>query len=133
MSDNPLGIIDPLTDTGEQRALDETPAPHVLQEALAETATVGYVQRYVGTHQRWCPALRVLRRWSVLACVLLGILLALNTIGWISAKSLFRDAVRDGVRAELKDEVKNEVRDALNEWGIIHAQLEQQSGRVVAQ
>jgi hypothetical protein len=125
MSDNPLGIIDPLTDTGEQRALDETPSPHALQEALNEGATVGYVQRYVHTHQRWCPALRVLRRWSVLACVLLGALLTLNTIGWFTAKSVFKEVVAAGVRAELKEAVRVEVREALKELGVIHAQLKE--------
>ena len=125
MSDNPFGIIDPLSDTGEQRALDQTPTPHAITESLNEPATVGWVQRYVGTHQRWCPALRVLRRWSVLACVLLGMLIALNAVGWLSAKSVFREAVREGVRAELRTQVDEEVRRALKELGIIHAELEE--------
>jgi hypothetical protein len=124
MADNPYGIIDPLTDTGEQNALDHTPAPHTITADLNEPATVGWVQRYVGTHQRWCPALRVLRRWSVLACVLLGMLIALNAVGWLSAKSVFREAVREGVRAELRTQVDEEVRRALREMGIIHAQME---------
>jgi len=123
--DNPFGVIDPMTDTGEQRALDETPAPHTLKAALNETATVGYVQRYVGTHQRWCPALRVLRRWSVLACILLGGLLVLNSVGWLSAKAVFREAVREGVRLELKDNLREEVQRALRELGVTHARLKQ--------
>lgn len=125
MSDNPFGIIDPLSDTGEQCALNETPAPHALAAALNEPATVGYVQRYIGTHQRWCPALRVLRRWSVLACILLGGLLVLNSVGWLSAKAVFREAVREGVRAELKDNLREEVLRALRELGVVHAHLKQ--------
>jgi hypothetical protein len=102
MADNPFGIIDPLSDIGERDALDKTPAPHTLRDALNETATVGYVQRYVGTHQRWCPALRVLRRWSMFACVLLGMVLVLNVWGLVSAKAVFQTAVQEGVRQELK-------------------------------
>ena len=113
-----------MSDSEGQKALDETPAPHLLTAAQNENATVGYVQRYIGTHQRWCPALRVLRRWSVLACMLLGGLIILNSIGWLSAKAVFREAVREGVRSELKESVRDEVLKALKELGIIHAQLQ---------
>lgn len=108
--ENPFGIIDPISDTGEQNALEETPPPHKLSNALNETATVGYVQRYVGTHQRWCPALRVLRRWSQIACVLLGVVLVLNVWGLVSAKAVFQAAVQEGVRQELRS------------LGLLHAQ-----------
>ena len=69
--------------------------------------------------------MKVLRRWSVLACVLLGILLTLNTIGWFTAKSVFKEVVAAGVRAELKEAVRVEVREALKELGVIHAQLKE--------
>ena len=124
MDENPFGVVDPISDSKEQEALDKTPAPHTLDAALREPASVGWVQAYVGTHQRWCPALRVLRRWSVLACVLLGALLALNATGWLSAKSTFREAVREGVRAELKDTLDEEIRKELEKLGVIHAELE---------
>jgi hypothetical protein len=60
----------------------------------------------------------------VLACILLGGLIVLNAIGWLSAKAVFREAVREGVRAELKDTLRDEVQKALRELDIIHAELE---------
>ena len=117
-------IIAPISPDEGQDALAATPSPHALREAMDEAATVGYVQRYVGTHQRWCPALKVLRRWSVIACVLLGVLISFNLLGAFMAKSLLREAVREGLRAELREQVDTEVRKALTEMGIVHAELE---------
>ena len=119
------GIVEPLSNEQEQAALDRTPAPQTISETMAAAATVGYVQKYVGTHQRWCPALRVLRRWSIFACVLLGALITLNAVGWISAKSVFVEAVREGVHAELKATIRVEVQEVLKDMGFIHAQLEE--------
>ena len=117
-------IIAPISPDEGQDALAATPSPHALREAMDEAATVGYVPCYVGKHQRWCPALKVLRRWSVIACMLLGVLISLNLLGAFTAKAVLRDAVREGLRAELREQVDNEVRRALTEMGIVHAELE---------
>ena len=101
MSDNPFGYVDPLSDTEGQRALDETPPPHVLTSEDAEKATVGWVKKYVAKHQQWCPALRVLRKWSMVACVLIGATLALQVVGLLSARALLTTIVDEAVAKSL--------------------------------
>jgi hypothetical protein len=88
-----FGVLDPTADADGQRALDETPSPHEIASSLNEPATVGYVQRYVLTHQRWCPALRVLRRWSMAVAVGVGFVLALQAVGIFSAKAVIAQIV----------------------------------------
>ena len=108
MEVNPLGMVEQLSDLekAEFDALDKTPPPAVLAKQWREPATVGWVKRYVDTHSRWCPALRMLRRLGVIALLLIGAVLTLNIVGAVSAKSVFRAAVKE----------------VLIEQGLIHAQ-----------
>jgi hypothetical protein len=96
MSDNPFGIIEELSEAEKAQydALDRTPPPAMLAKEWRQHATVGWTKRYVDTHARWCPSLRVLRRLGVSALILMGVVLTLNVVGVIAAKSLFRSAVR---------------------------------------
>lgn len=97
MSDNPFGIIEQLSEAEKAQydALDRTPPPALLAKEWRQPATVGWTKRYVDTHARWCPSLRVLRRLGISALVLMGIVLTLNVAGLFAAKAIFRAAVKE--------------------------------------
>jgi len=113
MSDeNPFGIISPIPedDSAGRRARDETPPPRQLAKEFMMTASVGWVKEYVSRHQQWCPALRVLRRWAIVACVLLGVVVTLNSLGILFAKTTLKETTRAAVL------------DVLREHGLLHSQ-----------
>ena len=108
MIDNPLGIIEQMdaAERAEYDALDKTPPPEELLKQWRQNASVGWVKRYVDTHSRWCPALFILRKLAIAALLVSAMVLALNIVGAVAAKAVFRAAVRE----------------VLVEQGLIHAQ-----------
>jgi len=60
----------------------------------------------VDTHSRWCPALFLLRKLAIAALLVSAMVLVLNVVGAVAAKTVFRAAVRE----------------VLVEQGLIHAQ-----------
>jgi hypothetical protein len=115
---NPFGVVDQLDEAERSLydALDKTPPPKVLLKREAQVATVGWVERYVGTHARYCPALRQLRFLTAGALVLLGAVLAVNIMWVYSADSIVQAAVRK----------------ALVEQGVIRATLASTTRAAVA-
>jgi hypothetical protein len=99
-----FGIPNPLKDSGNQAAVeDETPLPDDLENDATTTATVAYVKDMMRKHRQTCPAIRKLRKWAMVASMLLGVILALNVCASIFGRAWIRQAVREGVREELRD------------------------------
>lgn len=88
---NPSSPIEQLKD-------DETLAP----ETVAKMAQEPVSQLWAVERCRTCPTTRTVHRWNIVACILLGAVLAMNTLGWAYAKSMIRQAVIDGLSVDLK-------------------------------
>lgn len=102
--DTIFGIPNPLKDSDEQGAVeDRAPLPCALEDEATTPATVAYVKYMMHMHRQRCPAIRKLRRWAMVASMLLGVLLTLNTLGIVFGKSWIDQAVSKSVRAELMD------------------------------
>jgi hypothetical protein len=99
---NPSGIVEELSsvERAAYDALDKTPAPAELAHQWREHATVGWTKRYIDTHSRWCPALRVMRRLGVLTVFLMGAILTLNILGAVAGKAMVREAVHEALVKE---------------------------------
>ena len=85
---------------------DERRVPRKLTaEQLARKAETPASELYVDTeldeHVGSCIAIRQLRRWAMLACILLGIVLALNAVITVAGPALITAKVQEVVRAEL--------------------------------
>ena len=113
-----FGIIDQMSDAeqAEYDALDKTPTPEALSKQFRTPATVGWVKRYVATHMQWCPAIRLLRRLGVVACLLLAGVIVLNVLN-----------LRQG--AMNREALRTLIHDAMIAQGLIHAQ-EAPAGKV---
>lgn len=86
----------------EKEALKGIKSPKALAAEQATAATVGWVKEYVEQHRFHCPAIRTIRKWTMIACCLTGAALVLNIWGIAGAKTMLGEIVDAAVDKALK-------------------------------
>lgn len=82
-------------------AVDAEIGPQQLVRDAGEPATVASVREAIRHHLATCPAPRKLHRWTKLACVMIGVGLALQVVLAVAGRSILRETVRTAVREEM--------------------------------
>ena len=103
MADNPLGIIDQLSqaERAQYDALDKTPPPEDLLKEFRKPASVGWTKRYVDTHAKYCPAVLLLRKYAIAALVVSILSLGLNVAKSMGDDAVIRQTIRKALAAQL--------------------------------
>jgi hypothetical protein len=90
---NPLEEQEP--DGGQEQSAREMAAD------AEEPASVLLVRTWLDHHVRTCRVLRMLRRWAMVACVLLGAVLMFQALIVLLGRAALHDIVRVAVREEM--------------------------------
>lgn len=80
---------------------DATPDPSRIEAQARQPASVAAVNLAFAHHRETCPAMRWIRRATILLAVVLGALAATQAIALVAGRAIIRDTVREAVRAEL--------------------------------
>ena len=103
----PIGTaINELLDSNPRlEAVGDRPSHEQLAKDAATPATVLDLKEGIGFHARTCSTARVVKRWTKVACVGIGIVLAVQ----VYREAIIRQVVRDAIRDEMKHAPAGEV------------------------
>ena len=94
------GVFDPLTDTGDQDAVD-TPTPDDMEAMAHHPATRMDVWISGRRHAATCNARKFTRQLRTALYIMFGAFITLQGVILIAGRAVLRDVVREAVRAEL--------------------------------
>jgi hypothetical protein len=89
---NPLEDFEPIP--------EGTSTSQELEREAEEPASVLSVKMAVSYHVRTCPALRKLRQWAMVACMLIGVVLAFQFLIAAFGRTVLKDVVREAIKEE---------------------------------
>lgn len=95
----PVGI--PLTDSDPNLPAQPELSPEEIAREANNPASELSVKLAVQGHATGCPTARKVRRWTMLAAVLWGIVLATQAFIVVAGKAVLHETVRQAVREEL--------------------------------
>jgi hypothetical protein len=91
----PNPLEEPEADGGQEQTAQE------MAKDAEEPASVLLVRTWLDHHVRTCKVLRMLRRWAMVACVLLGMVLTFQGLLVLFGRAALKDVVRTTVREEM--------------------------------
>jgi len=96
-------ILEELLDSDPRLQAVPEPLSHEQNAKDAKTpATMLDLKTGLHVHVDTCPTARIVKRWTKVACVLIGIVLALQVVTAAMGRAYLRETVREVVRDEMQ-------------------------------